>query len=239
MAKSGRGQLATALAAFVRRQAGLSLGAVAVDQQCLELADQIFGNIGAASSVRHSVARTGRKPVHDRAWAEAALFDLTLKDPDGLPVSQSVLANRLRDRFNAASLPVPSDSWIKIAVRRFYREAAAFETAALVQFRNSKPLQDVFEDEGRFMAFRRVRNRLDALWSRSGDLQGQYSTPVELLESILNSVTSPISESAELQPITILTADKIRSINTETTVENTEHGTQRIDAGGRRAGGGT
>ncbi len=134
---------------------------------------------GMAGTVSPANATRGRKPVHDRDWAHAALLDEAMLDPDGLP-DRRQLIEALHHRFEAAGRPVPGETWMKNAVRTFLADAAAFEAEAVARFRASTELQAVFLTEAEFLRFRRARRRADAILAfitrRSGAIQTSTET---------------------------------------------------------------
>lgn len=182
---SGRGRLASVLAAFCRRQAKISAVDVATDAQCLALIDEILEAIGDGSSVEVK-SRVGRKQIHNRAWAESALLDILRRDPDGLPESKAETVRRLRGYFESASRKVPGDSWLKSAVRRFYDSTVAFESAAIERYRSSEALQRVFDSEAQYLAFRRNRRGLEEEWRASPVLRERYDSAEKFFAAMMD-----------------------------------------------------
>lgn len=239
LAGQGRGQIALALAAFIRRQSDLTLDEVARDPECLELASVIASGSGGAMAeqVPAPCSTAGRKRVHDAEWAESALLDIVLRDPDGLPASQCRLVERLQDCFEAAGRQVPGDTWCKTIVRRFHRSAAAFERTARALFQASPALQAVFENEARFLAFRRARQRVEDIWAQNPGIRGRYSSSSELLENLMNADVSARLEGSQFAPIGDFSDRRIGRIDSVETEKDLRNGRKRIDAGSRRARG--
>ncbi len=132
-----------------------------------------------------SAGKRGPKPRFDVEWAEAQLLDLAIADPDGLPKRQGDMAKRLLARFVAANLPQPSVAWVLKVVGAFYRKAALHEQESRQKFRADAALQILFEDEERFVACCRMRDRVDEKWAKDKTLHDRFATPAEYLNSIL------------------------------------------------------
>ncbi len=185
------GRLALALAAFARE-----IGRGAEDPERIDRASAVLAGALVAALERHGItgrpdnATRGRKPVHDRAWAHAALLDEAMLDPDGLP-DRITLLNALRRRFEAAGRPVPGETWLKNAVRSFLADAAAFESEAVTRYRTSAELHAVFANEAEFVRFRRARRRADAVWRSSPDVRAQFDHPQKFMEAALHEGFSP------------------------------------------------
>ncbi len=98
----GKGRrLAVALSAFAREIGRGAEDPERIDRACAALADAVVAALeGHGSRVTPANATRGRKPVHDRDWAHAALLDEAMLDPDGLP-DRRQLIEALHRRFEA------------------------------------------------------------------------------------------------------------------------------------------
>ena len=162
MSAPGAGQFALALASFMRAQASLPLQAIAGNQQCLDLAGQLLGLLQAPQKPDMAPRRGGgRPPRHDAEWAQSALLDAVVRDPDGVPCRQAVLVEWLASAFTAAGRPVPGAWWLKSQARLFQEYSMAFEAEALAKFRASPDLRTIFASEAEFLRFRRQKKLLE------------------------------------------------------------------------------
>lgn len=180
------GQFAEALAAFVRVQAGLRLDDVAADPRCRQFAGQLLDHLQAGNGAcRAGKGRGGRPPVHDRDWALSVLFDVTLRDPDGMPATQSILVSRLADAFAAAGRPTPGSFWLKACAREFFRRVSAFEAESRNTYRGSPDLQAIFNSESEFLAFRRHQRSLDDRFGRKPQQENDGNQEPEKHEDVI------------------------------------------------------
>lgn len=186
-------RLAVALASFCRSQAGLTLQAVAESAECLSLASEVLNLAQAEKPLQRHRKPAGRRPVHDRAFAKAALLDFVTQDPDGM-AHQAALIRELERRFEASGHAMPGETWLKQTVREFQTEASAFEMDAAAAFAASGTLQGIFGDLGDFLRFRRAKARASQLWDNNSELRAQFETPEKLLEAAFFNVSTPICE---------------------------------------------
>lgn len=170
-------RLATALARCLCAHAG------GTPEAWHQTVDALLGELSAALGHRPVMdGRRGRKPVHDRQLAKAALLDFVTTDPDGMP-HQAALVRELEHRLQASGHPIPGETWLKATVREFMEEAATFERDAAQTWHASPTLHAVFPSLRDFLAFRRSKARADQLWRQHSHLRSQYASPEKLLEA--------------------------------------------------------
>ncbi|PZF76413.1 hypothetical protein DK847_14660 [Aestuariivirga litoralis] len=186
-------RLAVALASFCRAQAGLPLQAVAESTECLSLASVLLTLAQTEKPLQRHRKPAGRHPVHDRAFAKAALLDFAVRDPDGM-AHQAALIRELERRFEASGHAMPGETWMKQTVREFQAEADTFEMDAAATFAASQTLQGIFGDLGDFLRFRRAKTRASQLWQDNSELRAQFTSPEKLLEAAFHNGSTPTCE---------------------------------------------
>jgi hypothetical protein len=218
-------QFAVALASLCHALRALPLPEIAGDPECLRLASEVLSLLNAGHPSRVACSKPGRRPRHDRHWAKSALLDHVTRHPDGM-LHQAALVRELANRFEAAGLTLPGQTWLKRTVREFESEVSAFEMEAAATFCASPALQAAFESEVQFLAFRRAKRRIEDIWRKSPRLHSRYSTPSEFIESVMNADASSALEDDQFAPIRAETNQPRQCNDEDTTNEDFENGTQ-------------
>ncbi len=166
------------LAAFMRRLSVTPENASALDGVSNKICAEIINLIRSGAAAKPvKVERRGRKPSHDLGWANACLLSMALESPDGLPFKQRILVDRLRGCFERSGRAIPGDSWLSQTVGAFYRSSNALAHDAIVRFRASADLQQLFQTEHEYVAWDRARIMLERQWHDNPSLQERYGTP--------------------------------------------------------------
>lgn len=133
---------------------------------------------------REGKGRVGRRPVHNRAWAENQLISMAA-DVDGLPDCQADIVERLQLRFEAAGKTAPGRSWAQEVVGRFLRRSRVLEAEARERFLRSPEISSAFGTAENYATFCAWRMRVEERWLSEKDLRRRYLTPADYVAEMI------------------------------------------------------
>lgn len=167
----------------------------------LAAADAAVAALGALLGRGRAKGRGGRRPVHDRSWAESQLIAMAI-DPDGVGDCQSDIAERLQLRFEAAGKRAPGRSWVQEVVGQFLQRSRVHETEAHERFLRTAELSSAFGTAENYAKFCAWRMRIEERWLSEKDLQRRYQTPADYVAEMIERTPWARSENlAELADV--------------------------------------